>query len=254
MKNNFGTYLKKFLIKNNYKLEAFANKVGYSFGLIGHYINGRRSPSYKFIDTFFKKFNLSEEEKKIVLQLIEEDKMPNSLKKINKEQILDINSLELMKIPLYSSVGAGFSKETIYEPVDWIMIPKVKGNIIGILVSGNSMENTIMDGSTIIVKKNIPIEIGEVGVFLTKETDFSKGLVKRLRNKNGKYLLESDNKNYKDIEINSSEIIACGKVINVLNDTIKKTKDPLYSYIDKLDSNERKTIELMLKGLIKNKK
>lgn len=162
--------------------------------------------------------------------------------------------IELMEVPLYLSVSAGLGCETCQEPVDWIMVPKVSGDIVAIKVNGDSMENTISDGATILVKKDVMVEVGEIGVFLTTGTEYPNGLVKRLRHKNGKYVLESDNKIYKDIEINTKDIKACGKVIFVINDTTKKGKDPLLASIDRLDESQRSIIETLIKSLVNNKK
>lgn len=78
-KSEFSKFLKKYMEAHDYKLEAFADKVGYSFGLISHYINDRRSPSYKFIKAFFKKFPLTEEEKIEVLNILKKDKLPEEI-------------------------------------------------------------------------------------------------------------------------------------------------------------------------------
>ena len=78
-KSEFSKFLKKYMEVHDYKLEAFADKVGYSFGLISHYVNDRRSPSYKFIKEFFKKFPLSEEEKIEVLNILKKDKLPEEI-------------------------------------------------------------------------------------------------------------------------------------------------------------------------------
>lgn len=91
-------------------------------------------------------------------------------------------------------------------------------------------------------------------MFLTKGSDHADGLVKRLKYKNGEYVLESDNKEYGDLRIGNSDITAYGKVIQIINNTTKRRKDPLMSYIDKLDMNEREMIESMLKGLVEKKK
>lgn len=92
--NEFGKFLKEYMDKHEYKLEAFADKVGYSFGLISHYINGRRSPSYKFIKEFFKKFLLTEDEKIIILNILKKDKLPEEIQELEnltnpKYQTLD---------------------------------------------------------------------------------------------------------------------------------------------------------------------
>ena len=94
-KSEFAVFLKKYMEEHEYKLEAFADKVGYSFGLISHYINARRSPSYKFIREFFKKFPLTEKEKIEVLEILKKDKLP--------EEIME---LENLSNPMYRELDS----------------------------------------------------------------------------------------------------------------------------------------------------
>lgn len=91
----FSTFLKEYMEKHEYKLEAFATKVGYSFGLISHYINERRSPSYKFIKDFFKKFPLTENEKIEVLSILKKEKLPE-----------EIQELENLSHPMYHTLDS----------------------------------------------------------------------------------------------------------------------------------------------------
>nr|DAU96319.1 MAG TPA: Helix-turn-helix XRE-family like protein [Caudoviricetes sp.] len=94
-KSEFAIFLKNYMEKHEYKLEAFADRVGYSFGLISHYINARRSPSYKFIREFFKKFPLTEKEKIEVLEILKKDKLP--------EEIME---LENLSNPMYRELDS----------------------------------------------------------------------------------------------------------------------------------------------------
>lgn len=153
-------------------------------------------------------------------------------------------------IPVYNSVSAGLGCEVHAEPIDFLTIPKFHGEIIGIKVIGDSMEDTILDGSIVIVRKNVNVEIGEIGVFLLNGCDYSEGFVKRLKFKKGQYVLESDNSEYKDIIIKEKDIVSCGKVIDILNGTDKRKKDPLYTQINKLSPEKRKMVEKMLNVLL----
>ena len=60
-------------------------------------------------------------------------------------------------------------------------------------------------------------------------------------------MLESDNPMYEDIKLDKSEIVAFGKVVNIINNTQKINKDPLLSEIEKLDEEERTMIANMIK-------
>lgn len=248
-KKEVSKYIENFMQKHDYKLEYLADMTGASVAAIGHYKKGHRTPKDDFIEKFIEVFNLNEKEQNKLRMAVALDRTPEIIKKQlnNKNEILDI---DFMVIPVYSSVSAGLGCEACAEPVDYITIPKINGKIIAIKVNGDSMEDTILDGATILVKKDTPVELGEIGVFLTNDIDYAEGFVKRLRHKNGTYVLESDNKKYEDIIIKTDDIIACGKVLKVINDTQKRLKDPLYEYIDKIEPEKRKLAEKMLKALI----
>ncbi|MBM6875933.1 LexA family protein [Fusobacterium mortiferum] len=166
-----------------------------------------------------------------------------------------IEEIDLMFIPVYNSVSAGLGCQACCDPIDWIYFPKTNKNVIALNVKGDSMEETIMDGAIIVVDKDSSVECGEIGVFLTSDTsEYTEGLVKRLRRKNGYYVLESDNSAYKDIIINTKDIIACGKVIKIINEPKKKKKDPIISAYESLDLEDKLVIDQMIKALAaKNK-
>lgn len=88
--NSFGKWLKNYLEKHDYKIENFAEEVGYSFGLISHYTRGRRSPSYKFIKTMFEKINFTENEKKEILDCLRNDKLPFELQEFIPKQVTPV--------------------------------------------------------------------------------------------------------------------------------------------------------------------
>ena len=199
-KKEVSKYIENFMQKHDYKLEYLADMTGASVAAIGHYKKGHRTPKDDFIEKFIEVFNLNEKEQNKLRMAVALDRTPEIIKKQlnNKNEILDT---DFMVIPVYSSVSAGLGCEACAEPIDYITIPKINGKIIAIKVNGDSMEDTILDGATILVKKDTPVELGEIGVFLTNDIDYAEGFVKRLRHKNGTYVLESDNKKYEDIKI-----------------------------------------------------
>lgn len=249
-KKEFAKYLEEFMQKNEYKLEYLADVTGASVSAIGHYKTGNRTPKDDFVDKFIEVFNLDKTEQNKIKLAVAMDRTPDIIKKqlnTKKNEVLDT---DFMVIPVYNSVSAGLGCLACADPVDYITVPKMAGEIIAIKVNGDSMEDTILDGATILVRKNTPVELGEIGVFLTNDIDYAEGFVKRLRHKNGTYVLESDNKKYEDIIIKTNDIIACGKVLKVINNTNKRFKDPLYEYIDKISPEKRKLAEKMLKALL----
>lgn len=112
--SKFSNYLKDFLEGHDLKLESFADKTGVSFGLVGHYVNGRRSPSYKFLEKFFKAYNIKEAEQKKIIEMIELEKMPESLKRM-KETTENINNTQLSVILKKLRESRGLSQADLSE-------------------------------------------------------------------------------------------------------------------------------------------
>ncbi|WP_321330521.1 LexA family transcriptional regulator [uncultured Ilyobacter sp.] len=223
--NEFGCYLKEFMEKKNLKLEYAAEKIGVSFGSLGHYIKGRRSPSYKFLEKFFNAFNISPEEQQKIITMVEEDKMPEEMKKLKKEgtkvksqSMISISDLEIktemIRVPVYNSVSAGAGLEPNPEPVDVILLPKnVAEGCVIIKVYGDSMEPTIKDGFSVMVKQEVEVGNNDIGIFIHE----GEALVKRYRCFDGHCYLYSDNSDYPPREIRKNdEFKICGKVIWIM--------------------------------------
>ncbi|MGL4862603.1 MAG: LexA family protein, partial [Cetobacterium sp.] len=100
----------------------------------------------------------------------------------------------------------------------------------------------------VVLKKDVEVGLGEIGVFLNKTS--GESLVKRLKKKNGIFVLESDNHIFRDIEVKSDEICCCGKVINVVKKDLKKRVNPLQDLLDDIPADKLALAEKLLKTLI----
>ncbi|MGL5124071.1 MAG: LexA family protein [Fusobacteriaceae bacterium] len=251
-KTEFSRYLSEFLMETGYKLEYVSTKTNASLSAVGFYKNGDRTPKDDFIDNFIKAFSLDEE---IIKEIIARDRTPkNILTKLDKLEKLKntvVNfsgreELEMMRVPLYSSVSAGIGKFPEAVPIDYIDIPKIYGEVFSVVVDGDSMEPKIKKGDIIVVKKNEEIKVGEIGIFILNR-EFGDAVVKRLKYKNGIHVLESDNINYEDIKINTKDVVFCGKVIFIIKKDLKKeNKNLLQHKIENLNSEQRKIIEALM--------
>lgn len=84
--NTVGFFLKEFIKGHGLTLEEFAKIMGTSFGLIGHYINGRRIPTYDFLDNLFSNFVFSELEKVELLYKLDMEKSTGQMKELRERQ------------------------------------------------------------------------------------------------------------------------------------------------------------------------
>lgn len=210
MPNEFGKYLSDYLEKNNYKIENFAKEVGYSTGLISHYTTGKRSPSYKFIEAFFKKFNFSKEEKEKVLKILERDKMPDSLKKIKASEIQPnaiIIEEEFINVPVKAKASAGNGYINCCEDLYMKTIRKNGFHEYCYLIEvcGNSMEPLIQDGAFVVVDPYQTDYIeGKIYVVKLDEETFIKRVF--FNNDLKIVILKSINPKYEDIYIPKENI------------------------------------------------
>ncbi|MGL5778777.1 XRE family transcriptional regulator [Cetobacterium sp.] len=223
-----------------------AERAGVGSGTIGEIESGKRRCTIKTLDKIAKALELTKEEK---------IKLDNAFmgREIKKDYITEQlkDPIKMMVIPVYSSVAAGMGYIPDAEPVDFITIPETSGECIGIKVNGDSMEPTFYNNDIVVLKKDIEVGLGEIGVFLNKTS--GESLVKRLKKKNGIFVLESDNHIFRDIEIKSDEICCCGKVINIVKKDLKKRVNPLVEKIESLDPKQQEILEMMINGLLGKK-
>lgn len=230
----------------NISMEELANKAGVSKGIIGEIERDKTKSTVKTLNKIALALNLNKEEK----NKLDEAFLGREIKKdYILEQIKD--PIKMMTIPVYESVAAGVGVIPDAQPIDYISIPEMTGECVAIKVKGDSMEPTFYEGDLIVLKKEIEVSVGEIGVFLNKST--GDAVVKRLKKKNGTYLLESDNHIFKDIEFKTDEIVCCGKVVNVVKNNLKNRSNPLLEKLESLDPSQQKIIEMMINGLLEKK-
>ena len=129
-----------------------------------------------------------------------------------------INGDEFVMIPLYSSISAGYGSEET-EFIEMIAIPGLKNpqECFGVIVKGDSMEDKIDSGSTIIVRRDSVIEPGQIGAFSFN----NKSYVKQKKVYGNTIVLHSYNDKYEDLLVDEAEEFKeYGKVIMSIN--IKK--------------------------------
>ncbi len=220
MENTFKKYFNTFMKENNYTLDYISSITNVSLSSVGHYKTGNRLPSYKFLENFFKVFNIPLREQEEIISIIELEKMPEKMRKnrINAGNI-DLNNpiTEFKEIPIYDSISAGFgSCES--GVIGYLPLPQTngfKGDVIAIRVSGDSMEPDIKDGDTVLIKRGVMPENCEVAAFILND----EGLLKRYKKTDrGNVMLSSDNRNYDPIIVSEfDEFHIVGKKVGVFN-------------------------------------
>ncbi|WP_338937667.1 XRE family transcriptional regulator [Fusobacterium pseudoperiodonticum] len=135
-----------------------------------------------------------------------------------KENInIETVNTDYIMIPLYESISAGYgaSNSEFIEMIPVFGLKKNGTTYFAVKVEGDSMEPKIPNGSTIIIKKDIQIESGEIGAFNLNDENF----VKQKKLVKDKLVLHSFNLAYDDKVVNEfDDFIEYGKVVKVMID------------------------------------
>ena len=219
--NEIGSIIKKWRYKNNLTGAELAKKIEVSQQFLNEVENGKKKLSKKVFEKIVLVVDF--ETKNELEYTFYVNELPSNLKEKLEGKIkvgnIDLNNpiTKFKEIPVYDSIsaGKGSCKSGI---VGYIPLPETngfKGEVIGIKVAGDSMQPDIKNGDTVLIKKEIMPENGEVGAFILND----EGLLKRYKKTDrGDIILSSDNKDYDPIIINESdEFYIVGKKVGVFN-------------------------------------
>ena len=208
--------------EKNITQSQLAEELNISPSAIGMYEQGRRKPSYELLEEICDYFNVdmdylmgrSDIKNRYQAGLKydwEEKKQEDSnidMKTVNTDYIM---------IPLYESISAGYgaSNSEFIEMIPVFGLKKNGTTYFAVKVEGDSMEPKIPNGSTIIIKKDIQIESGEIGAFNLNDENF----VKQKKVVKDRLILHSFNLAYDDKVVNEfDDFIEYGKVVKVMID------------------------------------
>ncbi len=209
----FGKFFKDLRDEKQLTLIELSERTGVSKSYLHDIENEKIAPSDKIIDKLLSFYTLSKEKTEELQKIIAYAKTPDLVmkefektkKELNKlsSEINRIKSKEseiefqsndnYYSVPVYSYVRAGFNQvenapEPLYELE--IPLPKVRGDLIGIEVKGDSMEPKFHQGDIVLVKAGIMPENKEIGGFVVD----NKTVIKIFnKDKTGRVILTSLN-------------------------------------------------------------
>ena len=111
-----------------------------------------------------------------------------------------------MRIPVLGRVAAGIPINAIEETIDWEEIPaEMAGSdeYFGLRIKGDSMSPRIMDGDTVIVRRQDDADTGDIVIAIVNGND---GVCKRLRKTDSGIMLISLNPAYDPMVFDHSDI------------------------------------------------
>lgn len=208
--------------EKNITQSQLAEELNISPSAIGMYEQGRRKPSYELLEEICDYFNVDMDY--LMGRSDIKNRYQAGLKydweeKKQEDSNIDMNTVntDYIMIPLYESISAGYgaSNSEFIEMIPVFGLKKNGTTYFAVKVEGDSMEPKIPNGSTIIIKKDIQIESGEIGAFNLNDENF----VKQKKVVKDKLILHSFNLAYDDKVVNEfDDFIEYGKVVKVMID------------------------------------
>ena len=208
--------------EKNITQSQLAEELNISPSAIGMYEQGRRKPSYELLEEICDYFNVDMDY--LMGRSDIKNRYQAGLKydwedKKQEDSNIDMNTVntDYIMIPLYESISAGYgaSNSEFIEMIPVFGLKKNGTTYFAVKVEGDSMEPKIPNGSTIIIKKDIQIERGEIGAFNLNDENF----VKQKKVVKDRLILHSFNLAYDDKVVNEfDDFIEYGKVVKVMID------------------------------------
>lgn len=208
--------------EKNITQSQLAEELNISPSAIGMYEQGRRKPSYELLEEICDYFNVDMDY--LMGRSDIKNRYQAGLKydwedKKQEDSNIDMNTVntDYIMIPLYESISAGYgaSNSEFIEMIPVFGLKKNGTTYFAVKVEGDSMEPKIPNGSTIIIKKDIQIESGEIGAFNLNDENF----VKQKKLVKDKLILHSFNLAYDDKVVNEfDDFVEYGKVVKVMID------------------------------------
>ena len=208
--------------EKNITQSQLAEELNISPSAIGMYEQGRRKPSYELLEEICDYFNVDMDY--LMGRSDIKNRYQAGLKydwedKKQEDSNIDMNTVntDYIMIPLYESISAGYgaSNSEFIEMIPVFGLKKNGTTYFAVKVEGDSMEPKIPNGSTIIIKKDIQIENGEIGAFNLNDENF----VKQKKVVKDRLILHSFNLAYDDKVVNEfDDFIEYGKVVKVMID------------------------------------
>lgn len=166
-----------------------------SKGSLSSYVSGRYAPKQNNIYLLAKALNVNVE------WLMGAD-IPMTYFK----EVRSVDHNPAVQIPVLGRVAAGIPINAVEETIDWEEIPaEMAGSdeYFGLRIKGDSMSPRIMDGDTVIVRRQDDADTGDIVIAIVNGDD---GVCKKLRKTDSGIMLISLNPAYDPMVFDHSDI------------------------------------------------
>jgi repressor LexA len=207
MADNIDFYLKK----NSLTRKQMADDLDISYTTLSTWLQGKAYPRIDKIEMMANYFGVSKAD------LVEQHK--NKKLSSNVEYLYSSGKI-LVKVPIIGTIACGepiTAEQNVDGYTTQLFTTRPSGTLFALKANGRSMEPTIPDGSTVIVREQPEVEDGEIAaVEMPGEDDHDVATLKRVKHVDGAVLLMPDNQSFPPIILNEkSHARIIGKAIRI---------------------------------------
>lgn len=219
----FGKNVDRYRKNMGISMEELGRRLNKDKSTISRWVKGERFPKIEEAEEIADFFNVSFE---TLIYGDQNTQTPdiatiyNQLEPPRQKKVYSLAEKELkeqnkvVSFPVYGKTAAGTSPVTYGDPdvehKDFSSVPS--GADVALVVSGDSMEPIISDGSIVFYKRQPSVENGEIAIVEIEGDGVTCKRVKYDYN-NEKIILQSENDKYEDMIYSNDQIRILGKVL-----------------------------------------
>ena len=200
--------IRKAMTLRDLRQADLVSRTGINKGALSCYISGRYQPKQNNIYLLAKALDVNVE------WLMGADVEVSHFREAKRPQ------LPAARIPVLGRVAAGIPINAVEETIDWEEIPAemaATGEYFGLRIRGDSMSPRIMDGDTVIVRRQSDAETDDIVIALVNGND---GVCKKLKKTASGIMLISLNPAYEPMvfdhaDIDSIPVSIIGRVVEL---------------------------------------
>lgn len=186
--------LRKLREEHRYTLKEIASKLGVSEAMVSRHESNTKNIPYDIIEQYAKIYGCTPQ-----YIMGWDGGSSHSGSAVHSEK-------SAVRIPVLGRVAAGIPINAIEETIDWEEIPAEMakdGEYFGLRIRGDSMSPRIMDGDTVIVRRQDDADTGDIVIAIVNGND---GVCKKLRKTDSGIMLISLNPMYDPMVFDHSDI------------------------------------------------
>lgn len=211
MERDFGQILKDLRESRGYSQQELGEALDMTRQTISNYEKGRRTPHKEILEAIADFFNVDMD------FLYGKTTIENRYRQRLADDTTPVDLSHSILIPVLGSIPAGIPIEAVEDVIEHIDIPekwvRAGDEYFGLRVNGDSMYPLLLDGDTVVIRRQPTAETGDICACYVNGFDAT---LKRIKLTEGSITLKPENPSYPPTTYtHPGEVTIAGKVVEL---------------------------------------